>query len=186
MTPGLNSERSQLVRRFEQYGKIRVPWQFRRCLTSLSVRQGPSPRVVDARSRPSGEKATDWTEFEWPSRVCNSALQLSLTCANWSISLESLTKTLYGLLPIEVRIPAQRNKSKRAPFRYLAIFQDKAVYIQSPLRKNHYGLWRSRTNCSEGQVANWSTGVWCLMKHSFSLQQSGFHAVDRTSSSFLL
>lgn len=37
-----------------------------------------------------------------------------------------------------------------------------------------------------GRVANWPTCVWSLIEGSFSLQQKGFHAIDRTSSSFLL
>ncbi|KAL2859889.1 uncharacterized protein BJX67DRAFT_368556 [Aspergillus lucknowensis] len=42
---------------------------------------------LDASSRPSGEKATDLTGPEWPSRACNSALHLSLTCGSWHIQL---------------------------------------------------------------------------------------------------
>ncbi|OJZ79711.1 hypothetical protein ASPFODRAFT_555149 [Aspergillus luchuensis CBS 106.47] len=44
-------------------------------------------REPDASSRPSVEKATDSTEFKWPSSVCSSGPHLSWTRDTWHIEV---------------------------------------------------------------------------------------------------
>lgn len=83
----------------------------------------------DASSWPSGGKATEQTQFEWPSRVCNSALLFCSPVGTGISNEEAPARTLCQSLRFEVQILVPR-----CLISYQAIFQNKACSIMQKIR----------------------------------------------------